>query len=147
MSQLIETDIVINAPIERVWKLLTDLTSYTNWNPFIVQASGNIELHQTLKCQPKMPGGRKYTFEPVVTRCEPFKEFAWRGNVIHPTLASGEHIFKIVEVGENQVRLLHNEIFSGILSPLYVPFVRDSTIKGFELMNKALKYLAESTMD
>lgn len=31
----IDTEIKIYAPADRVWKILTDFYSYSNWNPFI----------------------------------------------------------------------------------------------------------------
>ena len=144
MNQVIKTEIIINASLERVWDLLTDLASYSTWNPFIVKAKGTIKLDQQLMCQPHMPGGRKYTFKPTVTRCEIHREFAWTGKVMHSSLASGEHIFKIVQSEENQVKLIHDEIFTGVLAPLYVPLIREATTRGFIMMNQALKDIAEN---
>ncbi len=31
----LETDIIINAPIDPVWNILVDFDSYPEWNPFI----------------------------------------------------------------------------------------------------------------
>lgn len=44
----IETEIFIDAPCEKVWKILTDLDNYATWNPFIVKAKGKIALKEKL---------------------------------------------------------------------------------------------------
>ncbi len=38
----ITTEILINAPIDIVWKTLTNFEDYKNWNPFIIDVSGEI---------------------------------------------------------------------------------------------------------
>src|ERR1700728_3382783 len=38
----IETDIEINAPVARVWAILTDCARMPSWNPFITSISGDL---------------------------------------------------------------------------------------------------------
>ena len=38
----ISTEIVINAPAENVWTVLTDCECYPEWNPFIPDAKGDV---------------------------------------------------------------------------------------------------------
>ena len=40
--ETIETTETIEAPPERVWQILTDLDSYPDWNPFIIEGSGQV---------------------------------------------------------------------------------------------------------
>ena len=44
----IQTEILINAPIEKVWAILTDLHAYAEWNPFIRKIEGNLQLDSQL---------------------------------------------------------------------------------------------------
>ncbi len=143
MTPQIQTRIDINATATVVWRILTDLNQYHCWNPFVVSASGEAALGNTLVCVPQMPGGRRYTFRPVVTRFVPEREFAWTGHVLHSSLGAGEHIFQLQDLGNHRVRLIHDEIFTGVLAPLVVLFAGKKTIRGFELMNEALKKEAE----
>ena len=143
MTNLIKTSITINASAQRVWDILVDLESYSQWNPFILRAQGTIALGQRLVCEPKLPGGRQYTFTPRITRCIPGTEFAWTGDVIHSALAAGEHIFKLREIAPNKVELIHDEVFTGLLAPLVMYFAKYQTTQGFILMNEALQTRAE----
>ena len=39
----LRTEIEIAATPDRVWEVLSDLTAYPDWNPFIKEASGKLE--------------------------------------------------------------------------------------------------------
>ena len=38
----LHTEIEIAAPVEHVWKILTDFAQFPTWNPFVTQAKGEI---------------------------------------------------------------------------------------------------------
>jgi uncharacterized protein YndB with AHSA1/START domain len=40
----IKTEILINAPIEKIWAVLTDVSYYSSWNPFITKIDGDAEV-------------------------------------------------------------------------------------------------------
>lgn len=144
MRPQIQTYIDIKATAPVIWDILTDLDAYQHWNPFIIRASGRAIVHETLVCEPRLPRGRQYVFRPVVTRVEPHRLFVWTGYVLHPWLGAGEHIFRLETLCENQTRLIHDEHFTGVLSPLVVRLVGRQTTEGFILMNEALKRQAEA---
>ncbi|WP_028314705.1 SRPBCC domain-containing protein [Desulfatibacillum aliphaticivorans] len=140
----IHTQIVINASAELVWSILTDLAGYGEWNPFILESAGRPALGARLTCRPRMPGtNRILTFHPKVTRCAPQKIFAWKGGVLFPGLADGEHIFEIHQQPDGGVLHVHRQAFSGLLSPFIPKNVLERTKTGFEMMNEALKARAE----
>lgn len=143
MNLKIHTEIDINAPASKVWHYLTDLAQYKNWNPFIVNAEGKIQIGETILVEPKVPGRGSYSFQPVITRYIEGREFSWTGDVMHRHVVSGEHIFILEPTGGNTVRLIHDEIFSGALAPLVVLFGGKKTKKGFIRMNEALKQAVE----
>lgn len=149
MQRTIETELIINAPITTVWRELTNLAAYEDWNPFIIEAKGEIALNEKLYCRPRLPGSsRTMAFEPTIIRFEKEKEFAWLGGVILNTaIAGGEHEFRLEKIDENRVRLIHNEYFLGITSPLVIAIVGKRTKQGFELMNQALKERAEKCLE
>ena len=141
--QELHTEIEIYAPAERVWGLLTDLPGYPQWNPFIRRASGVIKVGARLEVYLQPPGGRGVAFQPTVLKAEPNRELRWLGNLIIPGLFDGEHIFLIEKLGEERVRFIQREVFTGLLVPLLWRGLETGTRRGFEEMNNALKAGAE----
>ena len=60
-----------------------------------------------------------------------------------PGLFGGEHSFVIQPLRENRVRFVQKEAFRGLLVPLVARSLDNSTLRGFEEMNRALKDRAE----
>ncbi len=144
MSRLLHTEIVIAAPSEDVWSILTDFAAYPGWNPFIRRISGGLETGTRLEVDLAPPGGRAMTMRPTVREVQPGRLLRWLGRVGLPRLFDGEHSFEIDPLGEGQVRFVQSERFSGVLVPLVMAFVGASTKQGFEAMNLALKERAEA---
>jgi hypothetical protein len=73
------------------------------------------------------------------------RELRWIGSLGVPGIFDGEHTFRIESISANRVRFVQEERFSGVLAPLILRVVRESTLQGFEAMNRALKSRAEGT--
>lgn len=139
----LHTEIEIQAPIEKVWQHLTDFDHFPIWNPFIIEAKGEITLGAQLEVLIQPVGGKALTFKPKVIRLDKNRELRWLGNLIIPGLFDGEHIFTIEPITTNRVRFVQREIFSGLLVPLFANDLNTKTKRGFEAMNQALKQMAE----
>lgn len=142
MNHGIRTEIVINAPAERVYKILTDLENYENWNPFIVKSEGTAEKGRKVKNTLKS-GEKLITFRPRVLVAEKDLAFEWLGSLIIPGLFDGHHYFKIEEITKNRINLIHGEKFSGFLSGFLLRKIGEQTRENFIKMNRALKSEAE----
>ncbi len=144
MRQILHTQIDIDAPVDVVWDILTDLERYQDWNPFVLYARGTILMGETLLLKPRLPGSRRQLkFTATVTTCEPKVEFAWTGIQIHPAISAGEHVFRLRPLAADRTRLIHDEVFSGVLAPVVMAVGGRQTRRGFELMNEACKLRAE----
>ena len=53
-------------------------------------------------------------------------------------LVSNRLPFQLQEIDENKTRLIHGEKFSGLLATPILWLIKNSTIAGFELMNRCL---------
>lgn len=82
------------------------------------------------------------TFRPTVLVVDPNKELRWIGHLLIPGIFDGEHSFTIKPLNENQVLLIQNEEFNGLLIPFFTSMFED-TGRSFEEMNRALKERAE----
>ena len=140
----LRTDIEIAASPERVWRELTDLASFSEWNPLVTAASGELREGQQIRVTLNA-GKRAMTIKPRLLRVVPNRELAWRGSLPVPGMFTGEHIFEIEPLDGGRVRFCHREKFSGLLVPLLSRMLDGDTRRGFEAMNAALKARAERT--
>ena len=140
----LRTDIAIDAPADRVWAILTDFSSFPDWNPFMLRAQGNVKVGETLELYLKLPDGMGMTFKPTVLATEPNRRFRWKGRTVMPGIFDGEHIFEIEESGDGSCRFVQREQFTGVLTSVMLRFIGKKTLRGFEMMNVALKARAEA---
>ncbi|WP_290797975.1 SRPBCC domain-containing protein [Flavihumibacter sp. UBA7668] len=143
MNKEIKTEIILNGTKEKVWKVLTDFASYPEWNPFIVQIEGHVTEGTRLK-NTLLNGGKKYQFNPVLLTVERGESFSWLGSLFFKGLFDGLHSFKLEDAGNGQVKLIHSERFSGLLSGYILKKIGNDTRNNFVKMNQALKERVES---
>ena len=139
----LETQIEIEAPVERIWLLLTDFSSYPRWNPFVRSIEGTLAVGQSLNVFIQPPGASGMRFRPTVLTVQHSRELRWKGKVLLPGLFDGEHYFKLEVKPEGGVTFRQGETFSGILVPLFRGSLDGATKQGFVAMNEALKHEAE----
>ena len=143
MAKQLHAEIEVQATPERVWEVLTDFAAYQEWNPFIVEASGQAVPGSRLELQMRPPGRRATRFRPEVLEADPGRELRWLGRVLVPGLFDGEHRFTIQPAGPDRARLAQHEDFRGILAPLLLAMIAKPTLEGFQQMNQALKSRVE----
>jgi hypothetical protein len=144
MAREIKTAINIDAPVSIVWAVLTDFSRYGDWNPFIRSIRGKAQRGEQLEILIQPPGGTGMTFRPIILGLQPETELRWLGQLMLPGIFDGEHQFQLEPIGESRTRLIHREVFSGLLVPLLWRSLDTQTRQGFESMNQALKKRVES---
>lgn len=138
----IETRENIDAPPEKVWRILTDLESYPEWNPFIREGSGELREGEKLNLRMRPPGGKEMGFKPTVLMADEARELRWLGRLGIPGIFDGEHWFLLTPEGGG-TRLEQGERFTGLL-PRFMGRMLASTEQGFTELNLALKRRAEA---
>ena len=144
MEEVVETDIVIQAPLERVWDILSDLSRYGEWNPLIVRAEGPLVRGGKISISVRIPQRKATSFRPTLLALEAKKELRWLGSLAIPSLFSGEHAFVLTDRADGSVHLLHRERFEGLLLRFLSRRWFKRVHQGFEAMNEALKARAEN---
>ena len=142
--KVLETEIDINAPREKVWNILVNFENYPQWNPFIKSIRGDLKVRKRLEVLIQLPGSKTFRVTPKVTSYKQFHRFSWLGSVFIYGLFDGHHIFELEENGDQGIKFIHKEEFSGILVPLMWGQLKTKTREGFELMNQSIKELAEN---
>jgi hypothetical protein len=138
-------EIVIDAPPERVWSVLTNFEKFPEWNPFIRAASGRIERNNKLDVTLHPQGGRKVSMKPTLLVAEPNKELRWIGHLGISGIFDGQHTFELKALPGGKTLFVQKEVFGGILLPFLTGMLRGETARGFGEMNEALKERAEDT--
>ena len=144
MHHELHTQIDIDAAPETVWSVLTDLGHYSEWNPFIVEASGDVAVGNQLTNRMQPPGGKAMTIKPAVTAVEPARTFEWLGHLGVRGVFDGRHRFELQATPSGGTRVMHTEQFDGVLVRFMRKTLDTQTHDGFEAMNTALKTRAEA---
>lgn len=137
----IETFIKINSKADKIWQELINFDEYKNWNPSIIDISGELEKNKTLKIVVKIDE-KTMIFKPIVLECEENKELRWLEKLLFNGIFDGEHYFLIKENIDGTCTFIQGEKFSGILIPFFGKMIL-KTKKGFEAMNQELKKRVE----
>jgi hypothetical protein len=140
----IRSAIEIRAPIDAVWRVLTDFDAYPAWNPHVVKVLGRPRVGGRITIHSRPPRGRTVVMRPVILTWTPPRELRWRATFVSRRLFSGEHGFRLEATAPDRVRFVQDETFSGLLVPLYSRFRLAATRRGFEQMNQALRERAEA---
>jgi hypothetical protein len=138
----LHTEIEILASPTRIWETLSEFSRFAEWNPFIPQIAGPLEVGGRLEVVISPPGGSEMTVRPTLLKVEPGRELRWHGKLLFNGLFGGEHFMQLVELAPNRTRFVHGEDFTGILVKLLGKTLTQ-TARGFVLMNQALKRRVE----
>jgi hypothetical protein len=143
MATTITTRIEIDAPPSAVWSVLIERARYPEWNPFVRRWGGELRVGNRMSVDLRPPGGRVYTFRPVLVAFEDGREIRWLGKLGPGGLFNGEHSLRVEPLAEDRTRFVQSERFTGILVPLLRGAIAGASA-GFEQMNQALKRRVEN---
>jgi len=75
VSFIIDQSITIEAPVEVVWEVISDLPRYAEWNPFVVECASSLDVG-----------------DPIVMRVQIFPSFAQSQTEVIKGHTPGEHL-------------------------------------------------------
>jgi hypothetical protein len=140
----IRTHVDVDAPRSAVWAILTDLSSYPEWNPHVIRAEGDLRAGADLTLRVRRAGVRDREMTVRVADLQPERRLEWVGTVLSPLVFRGRHTFELESRDGGGTRLHNVEEVSGLLAPLVVT---DDPERDYETMNEALKARAETRPD
>ena len=128
----------INAPAERVWGLLTDASSYRDWNRAVVSIEGTIALGNTISLVSIVNPKRVFTLK--ITDVARPNRLVWSDGM--PLgLFKGERTYRLDE-RDGATEFSMTEQFSGLLAGLITRAIPDLT-DSFNLFADSLQSAAE----
>lgn len=147
MTTIIRADkVLIPAPIEKVWYVLTDLASYPKWNPFTTRVETTFVVDEPAVLYVTMNEHQRRIQREVVTVFEPSHAFAWASIMGSPFILKANR-WQIVEaVDAQRTHYQTYETFDGLLVPLIMALYRKDIQRGFEAVGQALKQYVETSV-
>jgi hypothetical protein len=134
----VTSTIDLDASPAEVWQVLTDTGAHADWNPFITELRGTLEVGNRIDVRIAPPGARPMSFRPTVTEVEPGRKLAWLGHLAFPGLFDGAHSFTLMPLPGGRTRLVQSETFRGLLVG-FSGHLLHNTEAGFTAMNEALR--------
>ncbi len=129
MSKLqARNELVVNAPIDRVWALITDIKQLHLVNPGVVSAHGTMnQLNGTRTCE-MSNNGKKGTMTERLIELEPFRKTVW--TVVEDSMGMSKMLnntrfcFYLEKVSEHRTKIINESyyqpatIFASVLNAL-----------------------------
>lgn len=113
-------EVEIQGTAEDVWAVLTDASSYPDWDPNMNSIEGSIGLNEKLVLHTTLS---KRSFNVSVAELVPNTRMVWKSGM--PLgLFKGLRTFELTP-GTDSVRFRLQEVFSGPLSPLFGRMIPD----------------------
>ena len=140
ITVLIKKEIIINADIQKVWSIFSQLENWPKWGCYILQASWvsknkwkvGSRFTQTIK---GFLGFKEFKSNPEIITIEPYKIVTWAGT---RKLIKGTHTFKFQKIG-SKTKVSNEEYFTGLLAPILLPFFKNKFEFYFEEFLNGLK--------
>lgn len=137
------TTFPVAASPERVWAVLADLGSWSEWNPSVPKASGEFAEGSTLKVTLAMPGRPSANVKATLTELDPNRRFVWHGNVGGDWFFRGTRTITIEPVADGTVQVTHIEDVGGAFFPVFKLLMGGAIQKHHDNFNEGLKARAE----
>ena len=137
----VETAVLIAAPIERVWAVLTDFARYGEWNRYITGIAGGAAAGSVIEVT-SVEGGDSTKKSVTIEGLAPHA-MHWVGGADSLADFRGDHFFELQPAAANEILFLHREYFTGHFAKSIIDQFGGQIRQNFELYNQCLKVESE----
>jgi hypothetical protein len=109
--------VVVEAPRELIWDVLTDFEAYDEWNPYVTRANGIASEGADIELTLDASDAEAEEAAAEVLIVHPRRKLEWRTRVLVPGLLDHEQIFRVLPLGPRRFRLVQEARFEGLLAP------------------------------
>ena len=142
-SNIIESAIIIEAPIEKVWQVLSNFEQYQQWNPF----TPKVELSKVIGAPVYLHVKMRPTSSKILVQKETLQY--WKeGEQINWGIEDSWYIQtvrvqKLKKLEDNRTEYFTSDTFYGPLKSLVLLLFSSKIQRGFDAVAKALKMEVE----
>jgi len=142
--QEIKTEIEISAPPSKVWPILTDINKWQEWSPIIKASRGEASVGSelTIAMIGKEEGEDGPIYNPIITELNEPEQLRWQAHMLTGFIFTNYKVFELEETSSG-TRLIHKEMFKGLLAPIFCGKMEEGVPPMLNAMNRALKQIAE----
>ena len=136
----IHTEIIINAPAETVWHVLTDWDRLGEWSPTLMGMRGEIRHGHEVECEYRFRGS---VIKPKHTlHFEEGREFGWSDPMLPGVV--DRHRYRVEALPDGRTRFVQSdEVRGGLLSLLFGWLFMREMVTSYPAFNHALKQRVE----
>lgn len=137
------TEIAINAPRALIWQALIEKEAWAYWNTYLYDADPNqpLELGRSVWLSlRRIPGDAPTEFQSRILVMQPNACLRWTSSIPGFTC---EQSFELQDCDHDRTQYIQRSRFSGYLTRLFLPFIRQDEQQGIRRMAWELKQYVE----
>lgn len=143
MNLRVEKRVGVQATSDRIWSLISDLGSWSRWNPVETAASGTIAFGASLSLTQTIPGLPERAVVARVGDWQPLAQLVWTEK--RGFLSSSLRYYEIQELEPGNCIVSNGFIFSGLRGETYFDKHKRALRLACEQVGEALKVASEAT--
>ena len=143
---VVSDEVVIEAPIELAWSILTDTATYSDWNPFTPKIDTDFELESEVHLEVHF-GKFKLDETEIMRAFEPPTRLAWGADMFKLGSVALVTAFReqcLTRLTDNRCAYVSRDYLSGPLTPLVALSFGKAMRNGFNAAGYGLKRYAEA---
>jgi hypothetical protein len=120
-----ESSVIINAPFEKVWSIVSDLPGWSRWNSMITvklhsSFTQGAEITITVESKPgATPGNYKNTLKKIDSVSPEMREIIWGGVLYSKLILHTHRYLRVYPIGNGETcRFVQGEAFMGSMVPV-----------------------------
>lgn len=144
MAKIIESKIIIEAPIQKVWEVLADFDNYQQWNPFTPRIDIKNEIGTQVGLHVRLnPKSKKTTLQKeTLLKWEEGKRLEW--GIQDAWYVKTVRIQQLTAIDDFRTEYYTSDAFEGPLTGLILLLFRNKIQIGFDDVCQGLKKQVES---
>ncbi len=143
MKRAVEHRTGVKAPAELVWEIISDFSTWGDWNPIHRKAEGQMKIGTPLTIEHALPGEPVRVIQPIVQDWVPYEQLHWRSSRLGGFVTAVRYI-EIENMGPENSTFSNGELFMGMLVRWVSRDERRKLRAAYAQMGEALRQHAET---
>lgn len=139
----LHTEIILDAPFDRVRDLFANTSLYPQWQPLFPQVSGEMRVGAAIVVTVALPEIKPFEVRAVIREFSAGSRLCWRYAYRLPNLFSWNYAYEVVELERGRVKFVQDSSYGGLLAPLYHLGMKGSLQRGMLELNRAVQRWGE----